>query len=79
MAVRANHVPGWIIPIGIAFIWVLAQSSTLVLAHESWISPGGYRNPAGEWCCRNDDCQPPDQVAVTGKSWIVDGTEFVPF
>ena len=25
-------------------------------AHDSWISAGGYRNVAGEWCCGLGDC-----------------------
>ena len=26
------------------------------LAHDSWISRGGLRNAAGEWCCGEGDC-----------------------
>ena len=40
---------------------------------------GAYRNPAGEWCCGDNDCESPDRVAVTGKGWVVRDTEFVPF
>ena len=25
-------------------------------AHDSWISRGGLRNAAGEWCCGEGDC-----------------------
>ena len=25
-------------------------------AHDSWISKGGHRNAAGEWCCGEGDC-----------------------
>jgi hypothetical protein len=25
-------------------------------AHDSWISRGALRNPAGEWCCGEGDC-----------------------
>lgn len=25
-------------------------------AHDSWISKGGWKNPAGEWCCGAEDC-----------------------
>ena len=25
-------------------------------AHDSWISRGGQRNAAGEWCCGEGDC-----------------------
>jgi hypothetical protein len=27
-----------------------------ILAHDSWISRGGHRNAAGEWCCGEGDC-----------------------
>lgn len=26
------------------------------LAHDSWISSGGFSNGAGEWCCGDGDC-----------------------
>ena len=63
---------------GIALIWMVAQTSR-TLAHDSWINRGGYRNPAGEWCCGDNDCQSTDQIAVTAKGWVVGGNEFVPF
>jgi hypothetical protein len=25
-------------------------------AHDTWISSGTYKNPAGEWCCGAEDC-----------------------
>jgi len=62
----------------VALVSMIAQTSD-ALAHDSWISRGGYRNPAGEWCCGDNDCQSTDQIAVTGKGWVVGGTEFVPF
>jgi len=35
-----------------------------LLAHDSWISSGGFRNANGEWCCGEQDCVilPPEQV-----------------
>ncbi len=35
-------------------------------AHDSWISRGGYRNPAGEWCCGATDCEAHEEIATTG-------------
>jgi hypothetical protein len=34
--------------------------------HDSWISRGGLRNAAGEWCCGEDDCfvVPTEQVSA---------------
>ena len=34
----------------------LASMVTLSFAHDSWISRGALRNPAGEWCCGEGDC-----------------------
>ena len=48
-------------------------------AHDSWISKGGYRNAAGEWCCGENDCESPERIASTGRGWVVNGTEFVPY
>jgi hypothetical protein len=28
----------------------------LAFAHDSWISRGGHKNAAGEWCCGEGDC-----------------------
>jgi hypothetical protein len=35
-------------------IWLFLALS--VDAHDSWISRGGHRNGAGEWCCGEGDC-----------------------
>jgi hypothetical protein len=51
----------------------------LAVAHDSWINRGGYRNSVGEWCCGENDCELSDQIATTGKGWVVGGTEFIPF
>jgi hypothetical protein len=50
---------------GVALLWIIAETPP-ALAHDSWINRGGYRNPAGEWCCGDNDCQSTDQIAVTG-------------
>jgi hypothetical protein len=41
--------------------WLIATLVALDLllpahAHDSWISKGGLRNTAGEWCCGDGDC-----------------------
>jgi hypothetical protein len=56
--------------LGIVLIWAIAQASGVV-AYESWSSRGGHRSPAGVWCCGDTDCQSPEQVAVTGKGWVI--------
>ena len=33
-------------------------------AHDTWISRGGLRNAAGEWCCGTGDCAVMDPGAV---------------
>ena len=35
----------------LAFAWPAPLAS-----HDSWISRGGLRNGAGEWCCGEGDC-----------------------
>jgi hypothetical protein len=51
------------------------------LAHDSWISRGGLRNPAGEWCCGEGDCfvVPNAQVSVSTAGYQLFSTETVPF
>jgi hypothetical protein len=43
------------------------------LAHDSWISRGGHRNAAGEWCCGEGDCfvVPKERVMITGQGYVV--------
>jgi hypothetical protein len=64
---------------GAVLILATSAQAPLAAAHDSWINRGGFRNPAGEWCCGDNDCESPDRVAVTGKGWVVGGTEFVPY
>jgi hypothetical protein len=51
------------------------------LAHDSWISRGGLRNPAGEWCCGEGDCfvVPNAQVSISTAGYRLFSTETVPF
>lgn len=63
-----------------------------IQAHDSWISRGGHRNAAGEWCCGEVDCfvLPARQVSARAdgyRVWFIepfDGgdrvkTEIVPY
>jgi len=50
-------------------------------AHDSWISRGGLRNAAGEWCCGEGDCftVPTEQVHITATGYLLFSRETVPF
>ncbi|MFL4979747.1 MAG: hypothetical protein ACJ8FV_14830, partial [Xanthobacteraceae bacterium] len=39
--------------------------------HDSWISRGGHRNAAGEWCCGDGDCfvVPGESVNITNQGY----------
>jgi hypothetical protein len=67
-----------VLPTVIAFA-TLAASALVAVAHDSWISKGGYRNAAGEWCCGTLDCSSPERIATTGSGWVINGNEFVPY
>lgn len=56
----------------IAILMVLA-SLYQVYAHESWISRGGHRNGAGEWCCGEGDCfmVPKRNVSTNVQGYVV--------
>jgi hypothetical protein len=49
--------------------------------HDSWISRGGHRNAAGEWCCGDGDCfvVPGESVNITTDGYRLFGLETVPF
>jgi hypothetical protein len=51
------------------------------LAHDSWISRGGHRNGAGEWCCGEGDCFviPSASVSTGVAGYTLYGQESVPF
>jgi hypothetical protein len=60
----------------------LAGTVSAVLAHDSWISRGGHRNAAGEWCCGEGDCfeLAKGDVAVTAAGYRIKSlNETVPF
>ena len=50
-------------------------------AHDSWISRGGHRNGAGEWCCGEGDCfvVPGAQINFTPAGYRLNGGEVVPY
>jgi hypothetical protein len=48
-------------------------------AHDSWISQGGHRNAAGEWCCGEGDCFVVDPPRVTAGGYLLNDGELVPF
>ena len=52
-----------------------------LLAHDSWISRGGHRNAAGEWCCGEGDCfmVPSEQVKIGGDGYLIFGAEKIPY
>jgi len=45
------------------------------LAHDSWISRGGHRNGAGEWCCGEGDCLvvAPERIVITAGGYAIVG------
>src|SRR5512139_1251351 len=52
-----------------AFVLVIPDTS----AHDSWISRGGHRNAAGEWCCGEGDCfvVPKHQITMTARGYVI--------
>jgi hypothetical protein len=46
-------------------------------AHDSWISRGGLRNAAGEWCCGEGDCglvlDPANAISIIAGGYHVHG------
>jgi hypothetical protein len=56
------------------FVLVIPDTS----AHDSWISRGGHRNAAGEWCCGDYDCKSYTKLSSTAVGWMIDN-ELVPF
>ena len=56
-------------------VFVCVASSTV--AHDSWISRGGLRNAAGEWCCGEGDCFviPSKRIAVTAAGYAILGDQ----
>ena len=55
--------------------------STTTMAHDSWISRGGLKNGAGEWCCGEGDCfvVPGKEISFTAAGYKLSGAELVPY
>ena len=53
----------------VTFALVIPNTS----AHDSWISRGGHRNAAGEWCCGDGDCFviPKERIMMTGEGYVI--------
>jgi hypothetical protein len=60
------------LPVVIATVLLFSSVS---VAHDSWISRGGLRNAAGEWCCGVGDCavMDPKTVGFTSAGYSVSG------
>lgn len=56
----------------------LLLSVTAAAAHDNWVSKGGFKNGAGEWCCGAYDCKSYEKTASTPVGWMI-GAELVPF
>ena len=65
----------------VALISCLLLTGTLAFAHDSWISRGGHRNGAGEWCCGEGDCFviPSQSVRLAADGYHLFEVETVPF
>ena len=52
-----------------AFALIIPDS----FAHDSWISRGGHKNAAGEWCCGHGDCFviPKERIMMTGECYVI--------
>ena len=48
-------------------------------AHDSWISRGGLRNAAGEWCCGEGDCfaTPAQHITLPAPGYRLPSGEFI--
>ena len=60
-----------------SFLLIAADTT----AHDSWISRGGHRNGAGEWCCGEGDCFviPSQSVRLAADGYHLFEVETVPF
>lgn len=59
--------------LALLLILLLLYPFAKAMAHDSWISRGGLRNSAGEWCCGDNDCQviPSRRVTVTQDGYVI--------
>lgn len=62
-------------------VLLLTLFAFAALAHDSWISRGQYKNPAGEWCCGEGDCfqVPGENVSIAADGYRLFGTETIPY
>jgi hypothetical protein len=60
---------------------LLCIFGSLSVAHDNWISRGGYKNSSGETCCGANDCfqVPGDAVEITGLGYRLFRRELVPY
>jgi hypothetical protein len=61
-----------------SFLLIAADTT----AHDSWISRGGLRNGAGEWCCGEGDCftVPGETISILPAGYLLrEMNEVVPF
>jgi len=65
-----NHIVCFIASLSLAGA---ATFASIASAHDSWISRGGHRNAAGEWCCGEGDCFviPTGRVTITAQGYQV--------
>jgi hypothetical protein len=83
-APRRDHNEGFL-PMAMFARLVIASSllmlTTDLSAHDSWISRGGHRNAAGEWCCGEGDCLvvPGAAISTTPQGYLLSGAETVPY
>jgi hypothetical protein len=64
-----------------AVLCALLILTSAASAHDSWISNGGHRNSAGEWCCGEGDCfvvKGVKSVSLPGPGYRLPSGEFVP-
>lgn len=65
----------------VGLIAVSLLIATPASAHDSWISHGQWKSPAGEWCCGTGDCGQvldPDNALSTGPDgYHVKGTVLI--
>ncbi len=61
-----------------AFVFAIVSFECAASAHDSWISRGGLKNTAGEWCCGDYDCKAYEKAVSTATGWMLEG-ELVPY
>src|SRR6187397_2727880 len=62
----------------LAALLLAAPAIERAAAHDNWISRGGLKNGAGEWCCGDYDCKAYAAAQSAATGWLIEG-ELVPF